>query len=187
MNLSGIPRRSVLGRVLRAPLRLIPPGTVLPVLQGRLRGARWIVGAGTHGCWLGSYEYGKRRLFERLVRPGQVVWDVGANAGFYTLLASRLVGSTGSVVAIEPLPRNLSYLRRHLELNRPPTDPTPTGGAASSSATTATRCRRSMPPTSTPPASCWRPPRPRRDPPRSVWRPSAGDAAGGDDALTERR
>jgi FkbM family methyltransferase len=71
-----------------------------------------------HGCWLGSYEHEKQRLFVQAVRPGGVVYDVGAHVGFYTLLASVLVGSTGRVVAFEPFPRNLGYLRRHLELNR---------------------------------------------------------------------
>jgi FkbM family methyltransferase len=33
------------------------------------------------------------------------------------LLASRLVGASGTVVAFEPLPRNLGYLRRHLQAN----------------------------------------------------------------------
>jgi len=42
---------------------------------------------------------------------------VGANVGFFTLLASRLVGPTGHVVAIEPLARNLSALERTLLIN----------------------------------------------------------------------
>ena len=118
MNLSGISNHGILGRTLRLPLRLVPPTAVMPILQGRLRGKRWIVGSSTHGCWLGSYEYQKRRLFERTVKPGQVVYDVGANAGFYTILASVLVGPAGKVVAFEPVLRNLDYLRRHIELNR---------------------------------------------------------------------
>lgn len=90
----------------------------MPILQGPLRGKKWIVGSSTHGCWLGSYEHEKQRLFMRAVRPGGVVYDVGAHVGFYTLLASVLVGTRGRVVAFEPFARNLGYLRRHLELNR---------------------------------------------------------------------
>jgi len=53
----------------------------------------------------------------RLVCPGHVVYDIGANVGFYTLLAAHLVGRAGSVVAFEPAARNVGYLRRHVELN----------------------------------------------------------------------
>ena len=90
----------------------------MPILQGALRGKKWIVGAGTHGCWLGSYEYNKRILFEKAVQPGMTVFDIGAHAGFYSLLASVLVGPGGRVVAFEPLPRNIKFLMEHLRLNR---------------------------------------------------------------------
>lgn len=117
LDLSAIDRTGLVGRLLRAPLRLLPPTARVRVLQGPLRGARWIVGSGTHGCWLGTYEIEKQRAFARLAGPGSVVFDVGAHVGFYTLLASRLVGPGGAVVAFEPLPRNLRILRQHLEEN----------------------------------------------------------------------
>lgn len=117
MNFSGISSTSRLGTALRYPLRWIPSDLVVPILQGRLRGKRWIVGAGVHGCWLGSYEYAKQRRFVREVRRGDVVFDIGAHAGFYTLLASELIGMEGQVIAFEPLPRNLHYLHRHIALN----------------------------------------------------------------------
>jgi FkbM family methyltransferase len=46
-----------------------------------------------------------------------VFFDIGANAGYFSLVASRLVGPTGTVVAFEPLPMNLAYLHEHLRLN----------------------------------------------------------------------
>lgn len=118
MNLSGIRSSTWYGRILRLPLSLIPPGAVLPVLQGRLRGKKWIVGSSNHGCWIGSYEYEKRLAFEERVARGSVVFDIGAHVGFYTLLASELVGPNGQVFAFEPLPHNLRYLKRHLSLNK---------------------------------------------------------------------
>jgi FkbM family methyltransferase len=117
MNFSAISRTSSLGALLRLPLRLIPPQTVLPILQGRLRSYRWITGSSNHGCWLGSYEYEKQQLISQRIPPGSVVYDIGAHVGFYTLLFSHLVGSTGQVVAFEPFPANLAYLQRHLALN----------------------------------------------------------------------
>jgi FkbM family methyltransferase len=117
MNLSGISNKRFVGKILRLPLRLIPQGTKVPILQGKLRGKKWLVGASNHGCWLGSYEYKKRIIFENTVRQGNTVLDIGAYVGFYTLLASTLVGATGKVYAFEPLPRNLEYLKEHLRLN----------------------------------------------------------------------
>lgn len=118
MNFSGISSGSVVGRLLRAPLSLVPSEARMRVLQGPLRGSTWIAGAHTHGCWLGSYEFEKQELFSSQVPGGGVVYDVGANAGFYSLLASKLVGPSGHVIAFEPQPRNLRYLRAHVRLNR---------------------------------------------------------------------
>jgi FkbM family methyltransferase len=105
-----------LGRLARYPLKLVPPTMVMPVLTGKLRGKRWIVGSGIHGCWLGWYESEKQRVISKEVRPNTVFYDVGANVGFYSLLAAVLVGP-GKVFSFEPLPRNISYLKRHLALN----------------------------------------------------------------------
>lgn len=118
LNLSGIPETSLVGRILRGVLRVIPPGAIVPILQGPLRGVRWIVGSGEHGFWLGSFEMHKQLLFAQALKPGDVVLDLGANVGFYTILASRLVGPQGKVFAFEPLHRNLTYLSRHLRLNQ---------------------------------------------------------------------
>jgi FkbM family methyltransferase len=118
MNFSGISGKTLLGKSLRYPLRFLSRRMQMPILQGRLRGKRWIVGSSNHGCWLGSYEYEQRLLFERLVTEGSVVFDVGAHVGFYTLLAAILVGRRGKVYAFEPLPANIHYLRAHLRINR---------------------------------------------------------------------
>jgi FkbM family methyltransferase len=117
LNFSAISNQTRLGRALRAPLAWLPEGLRLPVLQGPLRGKTWLVGAHTHGCWLGSYEQHKQLAFARLVAPGSVVYDIGANAGFYTLLGAVAAGPSGRVVAFEPLPRNLAFLHAHVRLN----------------------------------------------------------------------
>jgi FkbM family methyltransferase len=118
MNFSAISKQTLLGQLLRFPLKLIPPQTIMPIWQGKLRNKKWIVGSGDNGYWLGSYEYEKQLLFEQTLTPGSVVFDIGAHVGFYTLLSSVLVGKNGKVVAFEPLPRNLFYLHEHLRLNQ---------------------------------------------------------------------
>jgi FkbM family methyltransferase len=65
----------------------------------------------------GSYEPEIQQVFIELIRPGDVVYDVGANAGFLTLLASKLVGNSGLVVAFEPGPKTSIQLRTQIEIN----------------------------------------------------------------------
>jgi FkbM family methyltransferase len=109
---------TVPGRLLRLPLRLVPKRAILPILSGPARGCRWTAGSTTHGAWLGTYEAEKQGAIVRHLAAGAVFYDIGANVGVYTLLASKLVGDNGQVVAFEPLPENLAFLRRHIELNR---------------------------------------------------------------------
>lgn len=90
----------------------------MPIIQGRLKGKRWLVGAGEHGYWLGSYELNKRLAFEREIPAGAVVYDIGANVGYFSLLAAVLAGPEGQVYAFEPLPRNIEFLRKHINLNK---------------------------------------------------------------------
>lgn len=107
------------GRLIRIPLRWIPRGTVVPVVQGPLRGLRWVVGSSTHGCWLGIYERSKVDTVVNAMRnlkPDAVIYDVGAHAGYYTLLAATVVPK-GKVVAFEPFPANAAKVGRHVALN----------------------------------------------------------------------
>jgi FkbM family methyltransferase len=90
----------------------------LPILDGPLQGARWLPGAGMHSCVAGTYEEETQNTLVERVHAGDVVFDVGANAGFFTLLAARLVGPFGRVVAFEPLPQAVEFLERHVALNR---------------------------------------------------------------------
>ncbi|MBS1810944.1 MAG: FkbM family methyltransferase [Acidobacteria bacterium] len=61
------------------------------------------------GCISG--EQGTDTLFNRLLHKGAVVIDVGANIGYYTRIASNLVGQEGQVLAFEPSPKALSVLK----------------------------------------------------------------------------
>ncbi len=104
----------MLGKLIRLPLRLIPSNTVVPVLSGMNKGKLWKVGSSTHGCWLGIYERAEQEAIQGLVKPGSIAWDLGANAGFYTLWLSKVCKH---VYAFEPLPENAYNLSLHLRLN----------------------------------------------------------------------
>jgi FkbM family methyltransferase len=117
INFTAVKPNTVLGKIVRYPFRILPRDVAVPVLQGPLKGMKWIVGSHLHGCWLGSYELEMQKRVAKEVKRGDVFYDVGANVGFYSLLAARLT-DPGPVYAFEPVPTNLGYLRKHLELNR---------------------------------------------------------------------
>jgi len=54
ISFSGSSDYSVVGKLLRLPLKLIPEGTILPIVQGKLKGKKWIAGSSHHGFWLGT-------------------------------------------------------------------------------------------------------------------------------------
>ena len=65
----------------------------------------------------GLYEPEVCALFRRLLRPGMNVLDLGANIGFFSLLAARLVGPSGNVLAVEPNPANARLLEASRRAN----------------------------------------------------------------------
>ena len=81
------------------------------------RGARFVIGED-----LGLYPFVRAGGFEEReldwllprLRKDDVVWDVGANVGIYSVLMAR---SSARVVAFEPVEATLVRLRRNLELN----------------------------------------------------------------------
>jgi FkbM family methyltransferase len=63
------------------------------------------------------YDRREFELLKSLLRPGDLFLDAGANIGIYSLVASRLVGPTGKVIAIEASAENFLFLRRNCELS----------------------------------------------------------------------
>lgn len=93
-------------------------GKVYEIARGPMAGLRWR----RRNClpfWyhLGIYEPETSRFLAAHLRPGDTFWDLGANAGYHTLMAARTVGATGRVVAVEPDPGTCEILREQLQLN----------------------------------------------------------------------
>ena len=98
------------------------PRVAYPVLRGPMRGTKLVLGSiagegGGASAYFNMLENEQTACFERIVRVGDVVFDIGANVGYYTLLGSRLVGRSGAIVAVEPSVRNLYYIFRHIIIN----------------------------------------------------------------------
>jgi len=71
-----------------------------------------------HPFYIFAFEKFETELFKSLIRKRMVVADIGAYAGYYTLVAADLVGEEGEVYAFEPNPENYALLLKNLEVNR---------------------------------------------------------------------
>ena len=63
----------------------------------------------------GFWEYWLTKYFAEQIKPGDTVIDIGANLGYYTLLAGDLVTATGRVVAVEPNPLVFELLSKSVK------------------------------------------------------------------------
>ncbi len=111
--------------------RAAPQGlTTIPVAAGKLAGMKLLLDLQTEkDYWLGTYEPELQAAILDLVRPGMVVYDVGANIGYVSLLLARQLDGSGRVYAFEALPENLERMRTNLALNEMTTQVTIVAGA----------------------------------------------------------
>jgi len=66
----------------------------------------------------GIYEEAIVKRLRKFLKPGMSFIDVGANVGFYTVIAGHLVGNEGKVIAFEPQRDLVKLLRSNIEINR---------------------------------------------------------------------
>lgn len=89
----------------------------LPIMSGPARGLKINLHGSAVQFATGAAEKPMQEALVAELRPGATVYDIGANVGFVTLLAARLVGPTGRVIAFEPVPENVAAIRHNLALN----------------------------------------------------------------------
>jgi FkbM family methyltransferase len=65
-----------------------------------------------------QYEPNVTRVFHKHLKPGMTFIDIGANIGFFTLLAAHIVGKAGKVFAFEPNPLNCLTLGKSVQANQ---------------------------------------------------------------------
>jgi FkbM family methyltransferase len=87
------------------------------IARGAGTGLRFNTGGGRPGYALGTWEPDVQRVFASILESGRVVYDIGAASGFYAVIAARAVGSTGQVIAFEPMPESVARLRYNIALN----------------------------------------------------------------------
>lgn len=98
-----------------------PPPPFLRELPAGLGGATYLCdlrdAIAREVCFTGVYGPQETLLVRELLRPGATFVDVGANWGYFTLLASHLVGPEGRVLGLEPDPRLFRVLRENVSRN----------------------------------------------------------------------
>ncbi len=92
----------------------------LPIFAGILQGKQYVLSSRGKlvRVLMGTYEQELTHLLVKSLDDGGVFWDIGAHAGYYSMVAAQLVGRTGEIVAFEPSPRNVHYLNCNMERNR---------------------------------------------------------------------
>ncbi|HWX96130.1 MAG TPA: FkbM family methyltransferase [Solirubrobacteraceae bacterium] len=106
-------------RARAAQKRLTRPARrhALPILVGAGRGLRVRFDDSALTRAVSRAEAPVEEVFLSLLAPGAVVFDVGANIGWYSLLAARAVGPTGTVIAFEPSVRNAALVQANAATN----------------------------------------------------------------------
>lgn len=66
---------------------------------------------------MGTYEPFETELVKKEIKKGDIVLDIGANIGYYTLIFAELVGEEGKVFAFEPEPTNFALLKKNVEIS----------------------------------------------------------------------
>jgi FkbM family methyltransferase len=101
-------------RVRRLVHRVAPEVEIAPP---ELDGMRLVVPRGSEGLYGEGYEPKVIAALTRLVQPGYVCADVGANIGFFAMLMALRAGPAGRVIAFEPREDVAGYLERNIALN----------------------------------------------------------------------
>lgn len=119
--LAGLRRVPVLGRCVSwVGAKLVPRDLLawVQVQQGPAQGLWLHLNPRTGNTYFeGGGEPEVQEALQQHIRPGMTLYDIGANIGFFTLLAARLVGKEGRVVAFEADPEIGRRLREHVSRN----------------------------------------------------------------------
>jgi len=109
-----------LARLIRAGLnRAAPTGLVeVKVAAGDLAGFTILLDMQVDkDYWLGTYEPELQSALRELIPASAIIFDVGANIGYVSLLLAKAAGEAGKVFAFEALPSNVERLRHNVTLN----------------------------------------------------------------------
>lgn len=93
-------------------------GAVVLIPRGPAAGCKWRHSQ-AYQAWMamGIYELDAAQFVRDQLNPGDVFYDIGANAGYFTLVGAKAVGPRGRVIAFDPVPQNVRTIREQIHLN----------------------------------------------------------------------
>jgi FkbM family methyltransferase len=114
----------VLGSIMhRNVTRVLPPGSRiwLCIPRGQAKGLWIFVDPRFDPDYCnGQHEAWAQDLLRKHLKSGDCFYDVGAHIGFFSLIAARIVGTSGCVIAFEPDRGNAAVFRTNCERNQMP-------------------------------------------------------------------
>ncbi|MDJ0753300.1 MAG: FkbM family methyltransferase [Ardenticatenaceae bacterium] len=92
-------------------------GKIITIKRGPLAGLKWVCHS-HHQFWmpLGMYEVETANWLKNQMDTSSVFFDIGANAGYFTLLGCRQI-KAGQIISFEPVPLNAKTIKKQLEIN----------------------------------------------------------------------
>jgi FkbM family methyltransferase len=111
--LESLPSKGKLGRFAR--IGLIKRDVTIK--HGVAAGLKFNAGAYNLDTALGTYEMPVQETLAQYLKLGDIFYDIGANVGFFTIVAAKLVGSSGQVYAFEPEAENMATLQHNARIN----------------------------------------------------------------------
>lgn len=102
-------------------LNAVLPEVVLPLpfVMGPLKGMVMRICLNSERQFLrGNFENEVTKTIQDVVKPGNIVYDVGAHVGYHTLLFARLVGPNGHCLAFEPSRKVFGRLKANIQMNK---------------------------------------------------------------------
>lgn len=87
------------------------------IRNGIAKGLKFNTGKSCPELALGTYEVPIQNIFAQNLNPGDVFYDIGANVGFFSVIAAKLVGDAGKIYAFEPGEDNAKAIRHNARLN----------------------------------------------------------------------
>lgn len=94
---------------------ILPTGKLHPVIRGELKDIQWVIHSSSE-YFLGNYETEISSVFIRHCTTNSVFYDIGANFGYFSILAAAL--GIKKIYTFEPLPNNITNIEAHLEANK---------------------------------------------------------------------